>query len=305
MASCFPEAVRAGASGNPLYFVLGGIFGLLADTMDFKFSRFFYRHHKSVTPDPNKPDPQEIADVVAEAVNQAHETGEAFRVRLNSIRLGSDLWQQYEVKFDIPAGKVVVNYGPVVNTGQTPVPGSKPPGKEGRAEAALFCGIKLEYHAATTIDIFDGPIYEMMPTDDGRVMPKFIPWHRKWSHSVVTGLGLGLVGAVTLGPLAGLIVFGAFGAHILLDQLGYMGSSLLFPLSSRRIEGLKIMHSGQALPNFAAVWLSCLVIFWNLYCSMSWRIPNFTAVSLLFYGVAIPTGLLWAFRRLSRGKRQA
>ena len=28
-ASCFPGAVRAGAEGNPLYFILGGLFGLL------------------------------------------------------------------------------------------------------------------------------------------------------------------------------------------------------------------------------------------------------------------------------------
>ena len=74
VASCFPEVVRAGANGNPLYFILGGIFGILPDTIDFKFCRFFYRHDIEVTPDPNKPDPQVIADAVALAVNRAYET---------------------------------------------------------------------------------------------------------------------------------------------------------------------------------------------------------------------------------------
>ena len=50
-ASCFPAAVQAGAEGNPLYFILGGIFGLLPDTLDFKFYRFIYSHDVEITPD--------------------------------------------------------------------------------------------------------------------------------------------------------------------------------------------------------------------------------------------------------------
>ena len=56
----------------------------------------------------------------------------------------------------------------------------------------------------------------------------------------------------------------AFLAHVAGDQLGFMGSSLLFPFSRRRAPGLGIMHSGEALPNFAAIWLSCALVFWNL-----------------------------------------
>ena len=39
-ASCVPVAVETAASGNPLYFILGGIFGLLPDTIDFKLYRY-------------------------------------------------------------------------------------------------------------------------------------------------------------------------------------------------------------------------------------------------------------------------
>ena len=51
-ASFFPWSVQAAAEGNPLYFILGGIFGLLPDTADFKFYRFFYRHDVNIELDP-------------------------------------------------------------------------------------------------------------------------------------------------------------------------------------------------------------------------------------------------------------
>ena len=70
-ASCFPVAVAAGAAGNPLYFLLGCICGLLPDTLDFKCSRFFYRCDMIVTPDPLRPDPGMIAAAVALAAERA------------------------------------------------------------------------------------------------------------------------------------------------------------------------------------------------------------------------------------------
>jgi len=52
-----------------------------------------------------------IADAVALAVNRAFDTGQSVRIKLDTIRLGTDLWQQYEVKFDVPGKRVVVGYG--------------------------------------------------------------------------------------------------------------------------------------------------------------------------------------------------
>jgi len=45
----------APAPPQSLYFLLGGIFGLLPDTLDFKFYRFFIKHDIEVAPDPLKP----------------------------------------------------------------------------------------------------------------------------------------------------------------------------------------------------------------------------------------------------------
>ncbi|MDD4871638.1 MAG: metal-dependent hydrolase [Kiritimatiellae bacterium] len=296
LASFFQQAVQAGSEGNPLYFILGGVFGLLPDTLDFKFYKFLYKRDIEISPDPKDPDPQVVADGLAFAVNKTFDTGKPVRIKLNTIRLGSDLWRQYKMKFDVGNRKVIASIGPVVRTDQSVV--KEYSGKEKKASATLVCGIKPDYEVETTIDILDGPLFMMTPSADGRIIPAFIPWHREWSHSFIVGLLFALVGAVAWSPLAGVISFFAYGAHILLDQLGFLGSNLFYPFhASRRAGGMKLIHSGDMLPNFGTVWLSCLAIFWNLYRDLSWQITAFNPLKLVFYGVIIPLTLFILLRR--------
>lgn len=301
LASCFPEAVRAGASGNPLYFVLGGVFGLLPDTLDFKVYRFLYRHHGRVMPDPLDPDPAMIAGAVAKAVNQAWATGEPVRLKLHTIRLGADLWRRYEVMFDGLRRRVGVRIGPAVSTSREAMPGSEPD-EPREAFAALACGIRLDYEAVTTVDIFDGPSFLMKRGADGHVTPVFIPWHREWSHSLVLAGVFGLAAAAVGGLTAGLVTAGAYAAHVLADQLGFLGSDLWFPFGARkRTEGLKLIHSDEVFPNLSAVWLSCLVIFWNLYSVLPRPATAFNIITLCVYGAILPLGLYRLVRRFCRG----
>jgi hypothetical protein len=297
-ASCFPGAVVAAESGNPLYFILGGIFGLLPDTLDFKFYRFFYRHHVEVTPDPLAPDPQLIADAVVEAIERAAESGKPFRIRLNTIRLGADLWQRYALRFNLPANRVDVAIGPAVDTGGTPVtPAPSPPQ---RASASLTTPVRLDYLASTDIDIFEGPIFQMTPGEDGVVVPEFIPWHRQWSHSLLVGLLFAVPGWLLWDLRAAGVIATAYAAHVAVDQLGYMGSSLFWPLTLHRTPGMKLQHSGEALPNFSAVWLSCLIIFWNLSRPAT---VDLSVAHLVMWGALIPFTAIQIARRFGR-KRQ-
>jgi hypothetical protein len=297
-ASCVPEAVRAAAEdGNPTYFILGGVFGLLPDTIDFKFSRYFYRHDIEVTPDPIAPDAQLIADQVAAAINRAHASGESVRVKLNTIPVGLDQWQQYEVSFDVAARTVAVRYGPVVDTGQNLLPGSIPP-PNAEAVAPVNCEVKIEYLSSTQIDIFDGPVFSMDPTDDGRVSPGFIPWHRAWSHSLVIGVLFGLIGGVVWDIWATVVIVGASAMHALFDQLGYMGSALFYPFQSRRMSGMKLMHSGEALANLTAVWGCCLLVFWNLWRATPGGIPPDGTRALIGYGLVLPGLMIALYRRI-------
>ncbi len=287
-ASCFPQAVHAGAAGNPLYFILAGIFGLMPDTLDFKFYRFFYKHDIEIIPDPNKPDPQLIADAIALAVNTTHATGKNIRVKLNTIPIAPDTWQQYKVSFNTTTREVTVSYGPLVDTSGTPITSENRRRKSLTASAKLDCNIRLDYQATIIIDIFDGPLLKMSPTRDHSVIPHFIPWHRQWSHSLVPCLLMALTAAAAWKPLAGMIIMTAYASHIAIDQIGFMGSNVLFPFRADRTHGLNMVHSNDALANFSIVWISCVVMFWNLYNSSPLTLPGFNLIKLLMYGVFLP-----------------
>jgi len=297
VAACFPEAVRAGAAGNPLYFLLGGVCGLLPDSLDFKLGRFLHRHDVEVTPDPLRPDARLIADAVAAAVNRAHASGEAVRIKLNTIRLGTDLWQSYTVALDVARREVRVLYGPKVDTGAQPV--HAPPTASAKAGARLNCAIRLDYFAAVTVDIFDGPVFCMTPLP-GSVRAAFQPWHRRWTHSLVTGLIPGLAAGAGAGLTAGLVATLAWWAHIVADQLGFMGSALAFPFRHRRFEGLKVAPSTEAGPSLAAVALSVLVIYWRLHVEAHPGADPLGFLAVLFFGFVVPAASYLGLRRLLR-----
>lgn len=304
VASCFPWTVEAAQAGNPLYFVLGGFFGLLPDTLDFKFYRFFYRHDLYLEPDPANPDPQAIAEAIAQGLAMAAGRDPEVRLKLGTLRLGADYWQQYVVHFDAARGEVRVQFGPCVNTGQVPVPGTLPdPPRVGIARVAV--PFVQTYESVTTVDIFDGPSFAFRRNAQGRVEIHFLPWHRTWSHSLLVGLALGAAVTALAGWHAGLLVPLAYGAHIVEDQFGHMGSSLFWPLVRRRFPGLKRMHATDALPNFMAVWLCLLLIFWNCDRFAAEHAYHFNALALLLYGAILPLGLFGlAYRLVTRGKHR-
>ena len=260
VATFFPQAVQAAAQDLSFILVLGGIGGILPDTLDFKLARYFERVDYSIDPDPAAPNPQAMAETLARAMDQAFE-GEPVTVQLHTMKLSADLWRQYRVLFDTEAGEVIVRIGPLVTTAQVPYPGSEPvEPAEGRAPVSA--PMRPTYDAEVVVDIFSGPALTFQRQGDA-VDIIFLPWHRRWSHSLTLALALGLLGAL-LSPLHGLVLgLGAL-VHILEDQLGYMGSNLFFPLTRRRVPGLKLLHSGDALPNFLTVWLSLVLIVFNL-----------------------------------------
>ncbi|HIE37532.1 MAG TPA: hypothetical protein EYP77_00385, partial [Anaerolineae bacterium] len=105
IATFFPEVVQQAAEGSLLP-VLGGIAGILPDTLDFKFARYFEVYDEEIDPGPD-PDAREIAEKVVGAMRRAYETGRPQNVVLHTIRLGTDLWRQYTIRFD-PARKMAI-----------------------------------------------------------------------------------------------------------------------------------------------------------------------------------------------------
>jgi membrane-bound metal-dependent hydrolase YbcI (DUF457 family) len=284
IATFFPEVVESAAQGSLLP-MLGGVAGILPDTLDFKFVRYFERYHLEIDPGP-EPNAREIAEQVADAMRRAYDTGEPQKVMLHTIRLGADLWRRYVMRFDPEPGEIAVHVGPIVDTGQVPLPGSEPAppaippnrGERGR-EARIEVGVPMvdTYQDEVKIDIFSGPSFKFERRGD-QLHVHFLDWHRRWSHSLTLAgaIGLGTAGvaalvellargSITHTPLwVGLVIVLGFVGHILEDHLGFMGSNLWYPLTRDRTGGLRLLRSGDAIPNFLTVWTAVMLVLFNL-----------------------------------------
>lgn len=302
-ASCLPGAVAAAATGSPAAMILGGICGLLPDTLDFKVWRYLYRHEIEVIPDPLRPDPAMIAGAVAAAVNRARTENRPVRIKLNTIRLATDDWQSYAIRFRPAERAIEVEYGPVVDTGQQPT-GPAPDG--GPARAPVHADMRIEYEFECKVDIFDGPVFEMRPAPDGRLDVLFLPWHRQWTHSLVLAALVGLAAALIWGPTAGLAAGLGWAAHVVGDQLGFMGSALWFPFSRRRTRGFGLWHAVDAVPNAAVVWGSILLVFWNLWRGGKAAVLAPGLILWMLLGLApIAVAVWWSRRRAASGDGSA
>ncbi len=310
VATFFPEIVYDAAQNLSFGPLLGGLAGLLPDTLDFKFVRYFERLDDEIDPaklttEDGQPDPQAIADRIAAAMNRAYESGERIRIHLHTLKLGADLWRRYSVTFDLEEDQVVVRVGPAVTTGQVAYEGSEIPGlTAGRAR--VKAPIRHTYDAETTIDIFSGPSLAFERAGDA-VEVTFLPWHRAWTHSLGMVLFLGVLGFL-IGPAYGLAMALAALAHVLEDQLGFMGSNLLFPLTRKRRMGLRLIRSGDAVPNFLTVWTSVALILLNL--DRFSATPTIPIVPYLLTVVAAPALLflgasLWSRLRARRQPARA
>jgi membrane-bound metal-dependent hydrolase YbcI (DUF457 family) len=266
VATFFPEVVHTASQSLSFGPMLGGVAGLLPDTLDFKLVRYLVPMDEEIDPaqlisSAGLPDPQAIAERIAAAMNRAFETGERAVVQLHTVKLGAGLWRQYSVAFDQAHQQVLVRIGPVVTTGLVSYPTSEIPGlKLGRAQ--VQGRIQPTYDAETTIDIFSGPSMAFERVGDA-LKVTFVPWHRIWTHSLVMVLLIGALGAL-IAPVYGAVLALAMLAHIVADQMGHLGSNLFFPLSRRRTQGWRLMRSGDAVPNLLVVWLSLACILLNL-----------------------------------------
>jgi len=258
-ASFIPAAVQQSAQGTWLL-ALAGACALLPDTLDFKFSRFLERPDDAIDPSP-QPDAQAIADRIVAAADAAFQTGQPHTVQLHTVKLGADAWQQYIVRFDTLRGEIAVRIGPVVTTSQVPIGASEREAPEARAKTSA--PMNYTYDAEVKIDIFSGPSFRFERRGDA-ISVTFLPWHRAWSHSLTVAIGLGVIVGLLLGWLAGVVVALGYGVHMLEDQLGAMGSNLLWPLTRVRSPGLNLIRSGDAIPNFVTVWTACALTLFNL-----------------------------------------
>jgi membrane-bound metal-dependent hydrolase YbcI (DUF457 family) len=306
IATFFPEVVRAGGVGSLLP-VLGGIGGILPDTIDFKFARYWEKFDVEIDPG-REPDAEKIADALVVAMRQAYETGKDVNLVTHTIRVGADLWREYAIRFISDSEEIAVRIGPLVNTGQVPLAGSEP---EGAVEVRRKVGVPVQntYSEEYKVNIFSGPTFRFAREGD-QVRVHFLDWHHRWTHSLLLAVALGAVMGLLVGLLTsnwtsagwgGLVTGLGFMGHVLEDQMGHMGSNLFWPLTRKRIPGPGLIHASDAIPNFLTVWTSVAMILFNLdrFSGVARLLPS----SYLLVVVGVPWLVLGGLYVLGKSRR--
>ena len=217
------------------------------------------------------PHPQGIAETIARAIEEAYREGERI-VKIHNIRLPGDVYRRFTVHLDPPKREVRVEMGPIVTPGGVAIGGDVPEYRKYGIAKVSVPFIKT-YPKPTRIDSFSGPEIAFRRTQfKGKTVVKdrFLPWHHGFSHSLTMGMIIGLVvfaffrliGYSHATELALASMIGQW-LHVFEDQLGFMGSNLLPPITKDVIPGFKLGESGSGLTNFSTAWLMISFMIWN------------------------------------------
>lgn len=241
VASFVPGALEPGS----LLIALGGVCAMLPDVLDFRFERFLEKHDAEIAPDMFDDDPHRMAEALAAPLRQTLADGKPRRVQLHPSRKSALDWTLYAVKFDALRGEVSIR----MDNGQT-----------GRARVGQLA---YGYDGDLRVEELGGPSFGFTKTGDCAQV-EFLPWHRARTHSLVMAALAGLLCFALMGPAAGAVGFLAYAAHVLEDQLGYMGNNMFWPFSRGRSPGLRLLHAADAPANLAAIWLSLSLLLLNM-----------------------------------------
>ncbi|MEM4436728.1 MAG: metal-dependent hydrolase [Thermosphaera sp.] len=220
------------------------------------------------------PHPNLIAQKISEAIDKAYESGGMVTVKILNIRMPGDVYRRFLVEYHSREQKIMVHMGPLVSTGGLPFEGTETPAYRRMGEARTRHPFKKVYPRPTVIDSFNGPEIGFVKVKENGmeiVEEVFIPWHRGFTHSFTAGTLLSLpififtwlLGYAHATDLALACMLG-YWMHVVEDQIGFMGSILLPPLTKRRIQGLMIGPRIPGLMNFATSWLMISLIIWNI-----------------------------------------
>ena len=290
----FVPGVMAQAAQGSLLIALGGACAMLPDWLDFRFMRYLAHRDANIAPAAAQPDPEPVAEAIAAQMCLAAQEGRPRVVQLYPARQSAAEWVCYDVSFDVVRGDVVVIMDEV----------------ESRVHVGV---IAYPYASPLRADELGGPMLAFQPLpesmtsgESARIQVDFLPWHRQWTHSLLVGVGLGIVLGFLIEPLAGIVAALGYAAHVLVDACGYMGVNLFAPLTRRRSQGLKLYHSADWIPNLLTVWVSLALLLLNMD-----RVRDLPLISVgpyLAFAVVLPAlslGGWYAWRAWKRHSSRA
>ena len=316
VSSFFGGAVEMAQLDKSWIMVLGGMYGIMADTLDFKFYVFFSREDHEIDPDPLNPDAGKIAEQIGKAIEQAYDENRLVKIKCHTVRLGADLWRQYVIKFDPERGEVVVVINPIVTMSQVPYLGTEP--KENRVGRYRLRVPLIETHGRpTVVDIMSGPEIGFRRVGDS-VQVEFIPFHRTWTHSFFVGFLAASVAWIFaslsagwgIGWYYGLLALAAYWSHLISDLTGYMGASFFWPFWKKRTPGLRWFKSQNPHSNFIFNYCCLTVTLFNLNrftfvdpVARAGHYINATPLRYFLLTTIIPVGVYLLLARIF-GKRE-
>jgi len=279
-ASCWPAARQAAEDGNPVFFLIGGVCGLLPDTLDQWLARFLRRIDVHIVPDPLAPDPRLVADALAQAGAVCHGRGRTVHVELYPGQDSNGAWHRFTVRMDTGHRLVTVSHAGCSASAPLPV---------------NITGIH-----PFTFQTGDSPLsLSMECSERDRISLDLMPWRQGWSHSLILAAGLGLAAGLITGVVGGLIAAGACTLHILMDHSGFSGTGAFFPFSRRRTAGLQLLAPSREKGfNLGVIWLGVVLTGWTLMRSALPAMGMIPPVQvILFAGIIPAAGLMWWIRR--------
>lgn len=232
------------------------------------------------------PHPNYIAVLVAKAIDLAYESDKMVTVKIYNIRMPGDVYRRFLIHYDTPNKKIRVLMGPLVSTGGLPIENTGVPFYRMLGEASTKHPFKKVYPRPTIIDAFSGPEIGFSKNSvEGVVEEEFIPWHRGFTHSFTAGFLFSLI----LIPILLLLGYGnylylalaamlGYWMHVIEDQMGFMGSVLLPPITKKRVPGLMIGPRIPAAMNFATNWAMISLLVWNLNRNLPLISPGFPKI---------------------------
>lgn len=321
VATFFPLVMTAAYDPDLIMLTLlipiGGFFGYLPDFLDFKISRYLEREDYVINPGYHELDPWRVAETIAKSINDAYSENRRINLKLQTIRLPNGLWRRYSVLFRLKEREVVVRIGPLITTGMEVVPGTAP--KEEKVAAVKYKPeLYYSYEDVTNVDIWDGPTFQFRREGD-TVYADFIQWHRRWSHSLTLGVFFGIMisliagfiyysNGIELTDIEILMVFGVITGgiwgHVLVDQLGWLGSNLLWPVTGKRKTGMGLTRSMDPMANFITTYLLTLLIVWNMNRFAPEPVFPWSHLEFFIYLIILPLALIIAAKSIFGGKRE-
>lgn len=281
LVSLIPMVMQLSVYEKAFIIVLGAVAGILPDYIDFKIVKYLWRIDEEITPEWPIPDARRISEKIAQVIDEAWEKKRIINVQIHTIKTGPNTWRRWYIHLNPETKKVVVGIGPIQTFSGREFSNTVediPPEKR-KGEASFNASLKYDYKDRTIkISILSGPTVAFVPRDD-HVEVVFLPWHRCCSHSftmgavlslLVIGFSLIFLQSLTHSLINGLAFFVGYASHIISDQLGFMGSNLLWPITKNRTPGFKLAESMDPYANFILFWLSITTLFWQMNAS----IPN-------------------------------